>query len=120
MNGDDVVVVVVVLVESLNVEGGGVRRASRSAGVLLPPTGVRLAAARATSKHQLVGQVKPAVVLDRQIVGAVAASRPVPTAATATAPHRPVDLSTPSPAACLPFLGYLNVNGKWLKPLTCR
>ena len=92
MNGDDVSVVVVV-VESLNVEHRGRRGAARSA--VLPATGVGLGCRPgATPQHQLVGKVKAGVVFDRQIVVAVAASRPIAAVVrrTAAAPHGSVNL----------------------------
>lgn len=91
---EDVVIVVVFVDDDewLNVEDVGRRAAWPAAGAArLPSTGVGLAGA--TSQDELVGQVEPGVVLDRQIVGAVPAPRPIHRrAAVAVAPHRPVDL----------------------------
>jgi len=58
---------------------------------VLPPTGV--GGAGTTPKNELVGQIEAGVVLDRQIVGAVAASRPIADVVSrAATPHSSVNL----------------------------
>ena len=97
MHSDDIVVVVVIKplnAEDIRPRATSGRRRHHWSAVLWPPTGVGTSRHdRATPKNEFFRQFQTGVMLDRQVVGVVAASGSVARVVSATsAPHSSVDL----------------------------